>query len=528
MSSPLPAVDLIYGHYEVHTDYDPDEGWSLVNSYNLNDDFNDRSQIRRLAAAETRLIAPPRSEGVLTDSLSFLGEVGQKAWILPQSFQVGNQYLGMRVIVDPFVFQTRVGNFYSNSGIGTISLRLVAATGTGMERGGHFALWENGNFGEAEVYYNTADGLSAEDEIPTLPAAAHSHFNWGFTAPGTYELELEAMGRLRGTGTETRAAQVFQFVVPHSGVLSSFSGSILHQQGRWELALRDEAGEVLYGERRAVVEVPASTTGAGYQCAFLLEAGGGDERDVVGLPRELATAGAADSFASVDVQLVHHLGPGELVVGELLSTADGLDGDDSLSLTSDVEGILHFTEKGIHTLTFELRGRDEEGLVVSRSQGVVRCLAGLRASYSFAEWADSYERAHQLAAGSLADPAGDWNGDGRSHQWDYLMDAAGANPVTGASASVCAQLSPDGGEGRLIFLRDLYKDPLAGQSPRLVSEASQDLELWATIEPTAPGYPLELFETGAEEGNALSKFMMRALKRETPPSGRDFFRLRVK
>ena len=40
LPSPAREFDLLYGHHEIQIDYDPLDGWSLVVSYNLNDDFN--------------------------------------------------------------------------------------------------------------------------------------------------------------------------------------------------------------------------------------------------------------------------------------------------------------------------------------------------------------------------------------------------------------------------------------------------------------------------------------------------------
>ena len=131
LPSPAREFDLLYGHHEIQIDYDPLDGWSLVVSYNLNDDFNDRTQIRRLNADQTTLIAPPHAKGVLPNGFSFLADPGETVWVLPQGFDTANHFLGMRVIADAGIFQTRVGNDYSNIGRGTISFSLKSATGSG-------------------------------------------------------------------------------------------------------------------------------------------------------------------------------------------------------------------------------------------------------------------------------------------------------------------------------------------------------------------------------------------------------------
>ncbi|MDA7668566.1 hypothetical protein N8632_02255, partial [bacterium] len=100
LQSTAREFDLLYGHHEIQTDYDPVDGWSLVVSYNLNDDFNDRTQIRRLKADQTTLIAPPLSKGILPNGFSFLADPGETVWVLPQGFDTANHFLGMRVIAD--------------------------------------------------------------------------------------------------------------------------------------------------------------------------------------------------------------------------------------------------------------------------------------------------------------------------------------------------------------------------------------------------------------------------------------------
>lgn len=46
-------------------------------------------------------------------------------------------------------------------------------------------------FGQSEIYFNTKDGITQDDQI-TLPAGAHSHMSWAFDTPGIYHLELDA------------------------------------------------------------------------------------------------------------------------------------------------------------------------------------------------------------------------------------------------------------------------------------------------------------------------------------------------
>jgi hypothetical protein len=94
-------MDILYGHFEVHADYqltpgNPDAGWRLSVSYNLNDNFNDRTQIVRLDPETTTFIASPRtgttSGGApltITSAVSRLGPVGSPLWLFPQNNILG-------------------------------------------------------------------------------------------------------------------------------------------------------------------------------------------------------------------------------------------------------------------------------------------------------------------------------------------------------------------------------------------------------------------------------------------------------
>ena len=66
---------------------------------------------------------------------------------------------------------------------GTVSLKLGSISGPG-----DFLLWQDDGFGGANVFFD-----SAGDSF-TLAAGSHTHYNWGFTEKGTYELEFEISG----------------------------------------------------------------------------------------------------------------------------------------------------------------------------------------------------------------------------------------------------------------------------------------------------------------------------------------------
>ncbi|MDP0489949.1 MAG: choice-of-anchor M domain-containing protein [Verrucomicrobiota bacterium JB023] len=522
-----PALDLLYGHYELHTDYTPEEGWWMGVSYNQNNDFNDRSQIRRLDPEATIIVAPPVSKKEITSAVSFMGEVGEPLWLLPQSFEEGNHFLGMRIIIDPQIFKSRVGDNYSSFGQGSVGIRLLDVSGTGPDRGGAFALWENEAFGGNLVYFNSADGIDENDDLPILPVGAHSHFAWGFTQPGSYAVEFEAYGQLR-SGEDTSIRQTINFQIPHDGLVTSCDLSLLGDAGNWALMLKDEDASVAYGDRRATVLVSEEVNG-NWEVPFTIDAAGWSPADRIALSETLAASGAATSYPEgVELRLVGHEGPGDVsFTAEDITyydSSNGLDEADSLSLgDTTLSGHIDFTAEGIHWLSFQAMGTSQEA-TTSQEPLRIRFLVNLAADYDYAAWADSKTRMSGLSADALDDPLADYEGDGHPNWLEYFMDAAGASPFR---SEELATILPEDGDGysQFIFFRDLYQDPLDTSLPRFGIDYSSLLSGWSELSPANPGFPLQVFETGYEmEGNARSRFMLRSLRIENSESTRQFYR----
>ncbi|GAB2623935.1 hypothetical protein GCM10027168_64870 [Streptomyces capparidis] len=83
----------------------------------------------------------------------------------------------------------------------------VRVTATGLKGPGDLHVYLTDTLGRPKSYIDSADGFGAEDSF-TLPPEAHTHVNWAFTEPGTYELtvkgETETLdGRRAGAGTGT-------------------------------------------------------------------------------------------------------------------------------------------------------------------------------------------------------------------------------------------------------------------------------------------------------------------------------------
>jgi surface-anchored protein len=68
-------------------------------------------------------------------------------------------------------------------------------------------------FSEPNVQWQTNNGITAADTVP-LPPGAHAHYYWGFTLPGTYELEVEVSGTHATDGLQTSTQTLVITVVP--------------------------------------------------------------------------------------------------------------------------------------------------------------------------------------------------------------------------------------------------------------------------------------------------------------------------
>ncbi|MFC3494709.1 anchored repeat ABC transporter, substrate-binding protein [Glycomyces rhizosphaerae] len=157
-----------------------------------------------------------------------------------------------------------------------IGVRLTDYTGPGQA-----AMFLTDAFGQPEIYWNTADGLSAADAI-TLPPNAHTHVNWTFTEPGVYTLTTAATltddGATRDVGTATFTYAVGvnpREVQPGALILDDGHADLTADLDTGAFLVRDdERGELDPSEvvidvpTKAIEEIPAEE-----QFAFLGEAG---------------------------------------------------------------------------------------------------------------------------------------------------------------------------------------------------------------------------------------------------------------
>ena len=547
-SALTPPTDLIYGHYEIQIDYtvtpgNPDAGWRFGISYDRDDDFSSAAGVVRLDPESTVIVASPRTRTVVptpAGNFSRFGPSGTPIWILPQNNVLGTCFLGVRSIIPVGTFQARIGTNYSPQGQGSTSLRLVSISGTGPAAGGHFATWKSEAFGSTVFSFDSTDGITGADEIPTVPIGSHTHYNWGLTRPGIYQVTFEAAGRLMPAfgSVMTSARKTFTFAVPFSGRIGNGGALLLSgvEAGAPRVLAADPAAGVAYAPDQAMIEAttPASSTvgglsGALWQWSGQLRALPLTLANGVGVAPATASGGlAAAQWTNAGLEIVEVRGPGGFALfdsaGSLL--ADGPGDLLPLATSANQPVLAAFSATGLYRVTVVPRGT-RNGQALVGAPVVVTFAAGLSADHDYAAWQSSFERTAGLPVGALANRDGDHDRDGVANGVEFAFFWQGMDP-TRPDAAKMPRAFPSAGGAAISFLRDTYKDPLDESRWQVRPAASTDLRSWQLRSSRIPGFPLELYETSAGEGNAHGRIQRRQLRLPGPPTpARAFFRFDV-
>jgi surface-anchored protein len=142
----------------------------------------------------------------------FLGTgSGQTVWTLPQFEVPGMPWPGFATEeLNPLNWQ------------GDLAISLLAVDGPG-----EFSLWTDPFGGSPQVVFATSDGIGANDTFQ-LAAGRHTHYAFGFTAEGIYEVTLRAQGTHLADGPAEDIATftfgVNQAPVPEPGSLFVLAG----------------------------------------------------------------------------------------------------------------------------------------------------------------------------------------------------------------------------------------------------------------------------------------------------------------
>lgn len=148
----------------------------------------------------------------------------QGATILPlvEDRSLDTPWLGMRVAGS--------GSQYGATRASEIDLIATAVDGPGQA-----ASYLTTSFGSPEIGFASSDGFNPgdgfADDTTTLPADAHQHMSWAFSAPGIYRIQLQAALRIDDSARP----------IPISG-------------GQLVFAVGVEAGQIAAAEGREVIE----------------------------------------------------------------------------------------------------------------------------------------------------------------------------------------------------------------------------------------------------------------------------------
>jgi surface-anchored protein len=144
---------------------------------------------------------------------------GNPIWIFPQETldAVGTVFLSINNEgVDPGDIAAYTSSDPRVASAGSqkwVQISLLGVTGSGPDAGGQFSLWQTGVLGNPIVWMSTFDNPNPNTLFEL--AGTELHFNWGFTAPGEYDVTLQASAFLGPGQTDPTESDPFtvHFVV---------------------------------------------------------------------------------------------------------------------------------------------------------------------------------------------------------------------------------------------------------------------------------------------------------------------------
>lgn len=174
-------------------------------------------------------------------AFDFIGmAAGKPIWFMSQNGDIG-LYLGFEASLNFQRNQSMTTAHtapWDSDGPGFLPAQEVVEISLIAVRGpGHISTWVAYAFGDIKMHMSSADGIDAadtfaqEDDLDEYPqfVGGHSHVNWAFTAPGRYEVDLQARTVLANS-TEVRSAITtfyFEVLAPRISIRSSGEGAVL-------------------------------------------------------------------------------------------------------------------------------------------------------------------------------------------------------------------------------------------------------------------------------------------------------------
>lgn len=225
----VPEVDAAMGGYQIITDEHVDlqvefrGGWGTVIRADSRDVPNDQALLYDGPAGTTAFARPASSQW------DFLGVgAGEPIYIFPQGSYDGRIYLGFGSddgSIPEGTFASyhepdpRVNNTAAWTKVSLVGLRFTPDPSDTSTAVANFSLWQTGGAlgGPASgfsLWMATSDGIDAADAT-WLYAGGHSHFNWGFSRIGYYQIDLRYSGFLNDGHMTPTESPVYTF---HFGV----------------------------------------------------------------------------------------------------------------------------------------------------------------------------------------------------------------------------------------------------------------------------------------------------------------------
>lgn len=161
----------------------------------------------------------------------FLGPKGTPVWVLPANQNPDLLFLGIGA-----------EELIPGDWIGNLSLTLKSVSGPGT-----FSLWSTDVLGRPQVWMNSNGGVNDADRVSVIPGS-HGHYNWGFSAPGSYQIAFEAAGVHRADGPQNSGPVTYQFQVvpePQTWALLGLGLAALCCLGRNRFPTGDGAEEAI-------------------------------------------------------------------------------------------------------------------------------------------------------------------------------------------------------------------------------------------------------------------------------------------
>lgn len=191
------------GHADIGLEYDAAaRRFRLFYNFGEGVESEDGTQIERTHQAPTAVatrVPDPAFPRPFETSWDFLGaEADEPIWYNPQTNEPSKPFFGFAT--------EHLSPPKWNGAIRWSMTRMLE-----RPTDGEFSLWQTDIFGSPLALFATSDGIDEEDEF-VQGVGGHDHFNWGFTQPGVYRIELSAEGTHVTDGLITGAG-VFTFLV---------------------------------------------------------------------------------------------------------------------------------------------------------------------------------------------------------------------------------------------------------------------------------------------------------------------------